>query len=133
LFFIYYLHKVRNEQSNNITNFFRIRLVYLKFFDTYNLQIYLTIDANNSTILLLSLLLSKKLSHLISNNNNFKHKNSTLIQEHILRIQDNDEVQTYFEEINLTNKYNAKKQNRQRLYLKKNQLLVFKQKNQQMR
>lgn len=85
-FFIHYLHEIRNEQSNNITNFFRIRLIYLKFFDTYNLQIYLIIDANNFTILSLFLLLSKKSSHLISNNDDFKYENLTLIQKHILRI-----------------------------------------------
>jgi len=131
-FFIHYLHEVRNEQSNNITNFFRIRSVYLKFFGTYNFQIYSTVDADNSTILSLSLLLSKKLSHLISNNDNLEHKNSISIQERILRIQDDSEVQTHFEKIDLTNKYN-KEQDCQKLCLKKNQLLAFKQKNQQMR
>jgi len=72
--------------------------------------------------LLLSLLLLKKLSHLISNNNNLEHENLTSIQERILRIQDNSEVQTHFEEMDLTNEHNEE-QDRQRLGLEKNQLL----------
>lgn len=35
-YFIFYLHAIKNEQSNNIINFFRIRFVYLKFFDVLN-------------------------------------------------------------------------------------------------
>jgi hypothetical protein len=131
-FFIHYLHEVRNEQSNDITNFFRMRSVYLKFFGTYNLQIYSTVDANNSTILSLSLLLPKKPPHLISNNDDPEHENSTSIQERILRIQDDSEVQTHFEEMDLTNEHDEE-QDRQRLCLEKNQLLAFKQENQQMR
>ncbi len=98
-FFIYYLHEARNEQSNEITSFFRIRSVYLKFFGTFSLQIYSTVDAGSSTILLLFLLLSKKLQHLIPNNDDPEHKNLTLIQERISRSQDDSEMQTLVEEI----------------------------------
>jgi len=59
---------------------------------------------------------------LISNNNNLEHENLTSIQERILRIQDNSEVQTHFEEMDLTNEHNEE-QDRQRLGLEKNQLL----------
>ena len=131
-FFIHYLHEARNEQSNEITSFFRMRSVYLKFFGTFSLQIYSTVDAGSSTILSSSLLLSKKPQHLIPNNDDPEHENLTLIQERISRSQDDSEVQTLVEEMDWTNEHDEE-QERQKLCLEKNQLLALEQENQQMR
>lgn len=103
LYFIFYLHEAKNKQSNNIINFFRIKSVYLKFFDTLSLQIYQSLDTDYLIFSLLFQVCSDKLLHLISVIDQTKYNSSKSVQQSILKLLlENNILEKISEELDQT-------------------------------
>jgi len=120
-YFIPYLHEARDEQSNNITNFFRMRSMYLKFFGTLNPQTYHSLDIDHSTFSLLSQGRSEESSHLASAIDHAKHDSSNSVQQSTPL--ENNTLETTSQDLD---RKTYQEQERQRLYFEQNQLATLK-------
>lgn len=130
-YFIPYLHAAKDEQSNNITNFFRMRSVYLKFFGALSPQTYHGLGTDHSTLSLLSQIPCEEPLHLDSAIGHAKHESSNSVQQSTSRLLlDNNKLEKFSQELDQT-KY--QKQERQRLCFEQNQLATLEQENEQRR
>jgi len=130
-YFIPYLHEAKDEQSNNITNFFRMRSVYLKFFGTLSPQTYHSLDADHLTFSLLSQVRLDESLHLASAIDQARHDSSKSVQQSTSKLSlENNTLEKISQELDRTR---YQEQERQRLYFEQNQLAALKQENGQMR